>query len=248
MNERMSDATANTTNTNTAEKSSDDVKSSDNGTDSSSSAAQNFSVLGPDYVAAGKLALKLAVEEAQRSFQQGRIPIAGALVERLSNGELKVVAVGHNGRIPPTQKTTTSSSKSGDADSTNVIGYPSDHGETACIRAIPTFADVNWANAVFATTLSPCIMCTRSLVHLHTLGLQRLVIAESTSYPGCSGVLKDLGMAIVELANEAAIVAMASFARTYPWDWAADIGMIPPLLEKGMFMSLSRLFVVGDPV
>lgn len=39
-------------------------------------------------------AVKLALERADRSLADGRIPISGAAVERTSNGQLQVVTVG----------------------------------------------------------------------------------------------------------------------------------------------------------
>ena len=40
------------------------------------------------------------------------------------------------------------------------------------------------------------------------------------------------GMTLVELTNEKAVRMMKTFARTYPWDWNADIGLIPPSDEN----------------
>ena len=103
------------------------------------------------------------------------------------------------------------------------IGYPTDHGETSALRTIQAnFNSLDWSNAVFATTLSPCVMCTRSLIHLHSLGLRRLVIAEAKTFQGPSNeLLRNLpGMTVVELTNADGIAMMQDFARTYPWDWA----------------------------
>ena len=35
-------------------------------------------------------------------------------------------------------------------------------------------------------------------------------------------------MTLVELHDKACVEMMNKFARTYPWDWASDIGAIPP--------------------
>ena len=121
-----------------------------------------FAALG-EYAQAGERAYTLAMQEAVRSSESGRIPISGAAVQRQSSGELLTVCVGCNGRIP--------------ADGS--AGYPTDHGETGAIRLIDDMSQWDWSQIVFATTLSPCIMCTRTLQHLHGLGLRRIVIAES---------------------------------------------------------------------
>lgn len=172
----------------------------------------DFTALGP-HAEAGLLAAELALEAGAASSTAGRIPISGAAVARAADGELHTICVGVNGRIP--------------ADDSP--GYPTDHGETGAIRHIADVRAVDWAEAVFATTLSPCIMCTRTLMHLHGLGLRRIVIAESSSFPGRKDLLRPLpGMQLIELTHRPAVKMMERFARRHPWDWAADIGEIPP--------------------
>jgi tRNA(Arg) A34 adenosine deaminase TadA len=172
----------------------------------------DFAPLG-DHAAAGHAATRLALEAGAASGAAGRIPISGAAVARRHDGSLETVCVGVNGRIP--------------AD--GGAGYPTDHGETGAIRGIEDAGAVDWADVVFATTLSPCIMCTRTLMHLHGRGLRRLVIAESQSFAGRKDLLRPLpGMQIVELSHPPAVDMMQRFARRYPWDWAADIGEVPP--------------------
>ena len=175
-------------------------------------ADSDFDALGL-YAEAGRQATRLALSTARSSLEAGRIPIAGAAVQRMADGTLKEITRGCNGRIP--------------ADGGR--GYPTDHGETAAIRCIPNTSAVDWSEVVFATTLSPCVMCTRTLVHLHKLGLKRIVVAESQSFPGRKDLLRPLsGMTLVELSSPEAVDMMSQFSRTYPWDWAADIGEIPP--------------------
>ena len=84
----------------------------------------------------------------------------------------------------------------------------------------------------------------RSITHLHSLGLSRVVILEGRSFPGRKDLLKaleDPPMQIVELSNQDAIDAMGVFARKYPWDWAADIGMIPPLPATLSILSAEQI-------
>ena len=200
-------------------------------------------------------AVKLALERANESLADGRIPISGAAVELTKSGKLKTVTIGsmaclrescpfpsfsilfpfnisffskersgmalscvcsdegHNGRIPPL---------SGQS------GYPTDHGETAAIREIKDVSKIAWSRVVFATTLSPCIMCSSALKWLWKLGLRRVVVAESSSFAGAT-LLDELdGMTVVRLSNLKAQSMMKTFSTHYPWDWAADIGEIPP--------------------
>ena len=122
---------------------------------------------------------------------------------------------GNNGRIPPLEPVQS--------------GYPTDHGETAAIREIEDVSKVDWSQVVFATTLSPCIMCGSALTWLWKLGLRRVVVAESSSFSGTATMLKKLdGMTVICLSNLQAQGMMKTFSLRYPWDWAADIGEIPP--------------------
>jgi tRNA(Arg) A34 adenosine deaminase TadA len=178
-----------------------------------SALAADFSAFG-EFAAAGARATKLALDRAADSASSSRIPIAAAIVHRATDGTLTALATGANGRIP---------TQDGGA------GYPTDHGETACLRALGDTSAVDWASVVFATSLSPCVMCSRTLTHLHRLGLRRVVIAEAQSFGGRSDLLRVLpGMVLVELTQPDAVARMRAFARKYPWDWAADIGEIPP--------------------
>ena len=180
--------------------------------------AADFEALGV-FAPAGIRASELALERARRSFDEGRVPIAGAAVHMDEHGALTVVTVGNNCRVPPPRE--------GDFGHPN--GYPADHGETAAIRLVGDVTKVDWNRVVFTTTLSPCIMCNRSLSYLYTLGLNKIVIAEAQTFPGTKDMLKALpGMQMVELANPDGVRMMQTFARTYPWDWAADIGEVPP--------------------
>lgn len=178
----------------------------------------DFAALGP-FSAAGIRSTELALERAQRSFDEGRVPIAGAAVHMDAQGKLTTVTVGNNCRIPPR-----AAGEFGHPD-----GYPTDHGETAAIRLVGDVTKWDWGRVVFTTTLSPCILCNRSLTYLHGLGLKRIVIAEAQTFPGTKDLLRALpGMTMVELTNPDGVRMMQAFARTYPWDWAADIGEVPP--------------------
>lgn len=189
------------------------------GESGSSLSASDFEPLG-EFAEAGLRATRLALERAGRSFGEGRVPIAAAAVHMEKAGVLTPVTVGCNGRIP--------------APGTEGPGYPTDHGETAAIRRIEDVGAWDWGRIVFATTLSPCIMCNRALAHLGTLGLDKIVIAEAETYPGTEDRLARLpGMTLVELASPEAVRMMRAFSRTYPWDWAADIGAIPPADTAG---------------
>ena len=174
----------------------------------------DFQELG-EFAAAGLEAATLALERADESLASGRIPISGAAVELTETKKLHIVTVGHNGRIPEA--------------SSEELGYPTDHGETGALRQIKDVSKINWSRVVFATSLSPCVMCGSALTWLWELGLRRVVVAESTSFGGTASLLAKLeGMTVVSLSNVQAQLMMRRFSRRYPWDWAADIGEVPP--------------------
>ncbi|CAK9076274.1 unnamed protein product [Durusdinium trenchii] len=175
---------------------------------------EDFHQLG-DFAEAGLEAVRLALERADKALSDGRVPISGAAVEMKKTGALHVVAVGQNGRIPPLPSEET--------------GYPTDHGETAAIREIEDVSKVDWSQVVFATSLSPCVMCGAALTWLWSLGLRRIVVAESLNFSGTADMLAKLdGMTVVRLSSVKAQSMMMKFSTKYPWDWAADIGEIPP--------------------
>ena len=182
---------------------------------------RDFAAFG-DFDAAGLMATTAALERVERSFGQARVPIAGAAVHMDDSGELTVLAVGNNGRIPAPPGQWAPPDPEGK-------GYPTDHGETATIRQIDDVGAVDWGRVVFTTSLNPCIMCNRTLTYLWTLGLNKIVVADVSTYEGTAAKLKALpGMTMVELKNPTDADWMTAFARTYPWDWNADIGEIPP--------------------
>ncbi|CAJ1334575.1 unnamed protein product [Effrenium voratum] len=169
-----------------------------------------------DFAQAGFEAVVLALDRASNSLEDDRVPISGAAVELTKTGRLRTVAIGHNGRIPPSGSRCSS-------------GYPTDHGETAAIRQVKDVSKVDWGRVVFATTLSPCVMCGATLEWLWGLGLRRVVVAESASFSGTADSLAQLsGMTVVCLSSPQAQSMMKTFAGRFPWDWAADIGEIPP--------------------
>merc|ERR1712060_881806 len=64
---------------------------------------------------------------------------------------------------------------------------------------------------------------------MHEAGLRACCIAESQSFKGPEELLESLeGMTMVHLAAPAVVACMKKFSERYPWDWAADIGAIPP--------------------
>lgn len=141
-------------------------------------------------------ALDAAIEQAEKGYSEGGIPIGAALIDAQGN----VIAAGHNKRVQ-------------DAD-------PTAHGEMSCIRAAGRRRD--WHTLTMATTLSPCAMCTGTLV-LHRV--PRLVIGENTTFMGREDWLRAEGVELVVANDPRCIELMRRFIAEKPELWNEDIGI-----------------------
>ena len=98
--------------------------------------------------------MRVALEEAQRGYDEGGVPVGSVLVE---NGRL--VAQGHNRRVQE--------------------GDPIAHGEMDCLRRAGRRP--HYRNTILYTTLSPCMMCTGTILQF---GIPRVVVGERTNFEG----------------------------------------------------------------
>ncbi|MEM1328980.1 MAG: nucleoside deaminase [Planctomycetota bacterium] len=141
-------------------------------------------------------ALDAAIEQAEKSRQEGGIPIGAALV----TGSGEIVAAGHNERV---QK-----------------GDPTAHAETVCIRKAGRRRD--WPELTLASTLSPCAMCSGTAVLYR---IPRVVIGERETFQGREDWLRDEGVEVVCLDDARCIELMRGFIRDHPDLWNEDIGV-----------------------
>jgi cytosine deaminase len=95
-----------------------------------------------------------AIEEAERGFAEGGVPIGAALVEGGA-----VVATGRNRRVQQ--------------------GDPIAHGEMDCLRAAGRRR--SYRDTTLYTTLSPCMMCSGAVVQF---GVPRVVVGENATFGG----------------------------------------------------------------
>ena len=102
--------------------------------------------------------LNKAFEQAQKSFDEGGLPIGAALAK----GE-ELIAVGHNRRFQD--------------------GDPIAHGEMDCFRQAGRRRD--YQDLTLYTTLSPCMMCAGTIIQF---GIPRVVIGEDKNFPGNADV------------------------------------------------------------
>jgi creatinine deaminase len=97
--------------------------------------------------------LRMAFDEARKSFDEGGCPIGGVLV---SNDTAAVLGKGHNSLVQENN--------------------PIIHGEMAAIRAAKRMK--NRHNTTLYTTLQPCFMCAGAIAQF---GIPRVVIGDITN-------------------------------------------------------------------
>jgi len=138
--------------------------------------------------------LDAALAEAKKGLAEGGIPIGSVLVR---GGE--IVGRGHNQRV-----------QKGDA----IL-----HGEMDCMRNAGR--QRTYADTVIYTTLSPCMMCTGTIIQF---GIPRVVVGESTNFKGFQDVLSMAGVEVLDLADPQCVSMMADFITNHPELWNEDIG------------------------
>jgi cytosine deaminase len=134
-----------------------------------------------------------ALEEAQRSYDEGGVPIGAVMVE-----DGVVVARGHNRRVQQ--------------------GDPTAHGEMVCLRNAGRRS--RYGGVTLYTTLSPCMMCAGTVVQF---GIERVVVGEDRNFAGNVGFLRERGVDVLVLQDEACRRLMARFIAERPDLWDEDI-------------------------
>jgi len=137
--------------------------------------------------------MKLALEQAQKSYDEGGLPIGAVMVE-----DGTVIARGHNHRVQ-------------DDD-------PTAHGEMDCLRRAGRRS--RYDTVTMYTTLSPCMMCAGTIVQF---GIPRVVIGENINFPGNIEFLERHGVAVTLLDDDNCKRLMARFIRERPELWDEDI-------------------------
>ena len=137
--------------------------------------------------------MRIALEEARQGYREGGVPVGSVLVE---NG--RSVAQGHNRRVQE--------------------GDPIAHGEMDCLRRAGRRP--HYRNTVLYTTLSPCMMCTGTILQF---GIPRVVVGERSNFEGHCEFLAERGVDVVLLHDPDCIDLMARFIRERPELWNEDI-------------------------
>ena len=146
-----------------------------------------------DQSSADRKFLRLAFEQAVKSYHEGGLPIGAVMVE---NGV--VIAAGHNRRVQ-------------DAD-------PIAHGEMDCFRKAGRRA--RYDTVTLYTTLSPCMMCSGTILQF---GVKRVVVGEDRNFPGNLDFLRSRGVDVTLLDDPDCIALMKRFIGERPDLWDEDI-------------------------
>ena len=135
-----------------------------------------------------------AWEEAKASFDAEGVPVGSVLIRGR-----EILGRGHNQRV---QK-----------------GDPTAHGEMDCIRNAGR--QRSYRNTVLYTTLSPCMMCSGTIVQFR---IPRVVIGENRTFGGNEEFLRSHGVTVDVLNDLNCKALMDEFIRRYPRIWNEDIG------------------------
>ena len=139
--------------------------------------------------------LDAAIEQAEKSWSEGGIPIGSVLVD--AAGE--IVARGHNERV-----------QSGD---------PTAHAEVSCVRNAGRRRD--WSELTLVSTLSPCPMCSGTAILFR---IPRVVVGENRTFMGAEDWMRQSGIEVHVLDDSRCVELMQRMQREKPDLWAEDIG------------------------
>ncbi|MBV7395927.1 nucleoside deaminase [Mameliella sediminis] len=129
--------------------------------------------------------MAMALEQATTGFDQGGFPVGAVLTQ----GD-HVVSRGHNLYAQ-------------DKD-------PTAHGEMVCLRGA---YGAKFEETTLYTTLSPCIMCSGTILWL---GIRRVVIGDAVNYTGNEEMLRGKGIAVDILDDPGCKALFARFLERSP--------------------------------
>jgi len=140
-----------------------------------------------------KTFMRLAFEEALKSYHEGGLPIGAVMAE-----EGHIIASGHNNRVQN--------------------GDPTAHGEIDCFRKAGR--RTQYKTVTLYTTLSPCMMCSGTILQF---GIGRVVVGENHNFPGNIDFLRERGVEIHVLNDTDCRELMKRFIKEKPDLWNEDI-------------------------
>ena len=139
--------------------------------------------------------LETAIAEARQGLAEGGIPIGAALY----HNDGRLLGCGHNRRVQEND--------------------PSVHGETDAFRKAGRQRD--YRSTIMVTTLAPCWYCS-GLVRQFNIGT--VVVGESVNFRGGIDWLRENGVEVIDLADEACVAMLGDWIEEHPALWNEDIG------------------------
>ncbi len=140
--------------------------------------------------------MKVAIEEAKLSLQEGGIPIGSVLVR----GN-EIIGRGHNRRVQNND--------------------PLAHAEIECIRNAGRI--YSYSDTILFTTLMPCYLCSGAIVQF---GIEKVISGESRTFKGDIEFLKDHWIVLENWDLEECTKLMEEFIKKNPKLWNEDIGKL----------------------
>src|ERR1700745_2376259 len=113
--------------------------------------------------------MEAAIDAAQRSRDEGGIPVGSALVRAD-----KLVAVGHNKRVQENDPVT--------------------HAEIDCLRNAGRLG--SFRDTILYSTLMPCYLCAGAVVQF---GIRKVIVGESRTFAGAIDFMRIHGVDVVDL-------------------------------------------------
>ncbi|MEM7054460.1 MAG: nucleoside deaminase [Pseudomonadota bacterium] len=141
--------------------------------------------------------LRLAIEEAQKGWAAGGIPIGSVLV---INGE--VVGRGHNQRVQQ---------------GSSVL-----HAEMDCLENAGRLSAADYRRATIYSTLSPCDMCSGAIL---LYGIPKVIVGENRTFQGPEDYVRSRGVEVSVLDDPECYRLMQTFIAENPELWNEDIGV-----------------------
>jgi cytosine deaminase len=141
--------------------------------------------------------LDAAVAEARQGLAEGGIPIGAVLVH-----DGRIVGRGHNRRVQR--------------------GSVILHGEMDALEQAGRLPASVYRASTMVTTLSPCAMCSGAIL---LYGIPHVVVGENRTFLGEEGLLRERGVRVDVVQDEACIALMRRFIADHPALWNEDIGV-----------------------
>jgi len=138
--------------------------------------------------------MQSAIEQAQKSLQEGGIPIGSVLVR---DGE--IIGRGHNKRVQQQN--------------------PILHGEMDCLNNAGRFG--SYKNTIIYSTLMPCYMCAGTIVQFN---IPQVIVGESRTFAGAREFMESHGVKVIDLDLQQCVRMMEKFISEKPDLWNEDIG------------------------